>query len=858
MSLKGLKGLVPRAWCLVRGLVPRAWGVLVLRAWGVLVPRAWGVAGALIAAGALVAATWIRLGPLPDGFLELSSADSTSVVDRNGVPLYEARGGGGLRGETLTADKLPKVLVDATLAAEDHRFFHHPGIDPIALARAARHNLAEGRIVEGGSTLSQQVVKLLRARAVERAGRSPERRGFRAKLQEMLLAQRLEHRLSKEEILALYLNVAPYGNQIAGAERASRAYFGVTASMLTPAQAAFLAALPQQPSRFNPWQHPDRAAKRARRVLERMRALALLDESRTAEALAERLTLRRDTAAFAAPHFVERVLDGAWYDSVAQPFRAAGRIVTTLDAALQAEVTGIIRSHRRDLERHGAHNVAVVVLDNVRGEWLAWEGSGDYFDAAHGGAIDGAIAPRQPGSALKPFTYALAFDAGYGPSSVLPDVPSHFPTAEPGVVYRPRNYDGRFRGPMRARLALAGSENVPAVALLSELGPPALVRFLRRAGLSTFDKTVAHYGLGVTLGNAEVRLDELVAAYASFARGGQFVAPVGVRGANVRKETRLASERAAFWITDVLSDADAREFVFGRGGSLEFPFPVAAKTGTSQGYRDNWAIGYTREVTVGVWVGNFDRAPLRNSSGVTGAGPIFHAVMLAAVGRYGSVGPGAWGVGLGGRGPAFAAEGGRFGEASRGPVDRSFGIAKDTICALSGMHANAWCPSRVSEWAAVEAERLPCSWHHQTDEGTLVVWPTRYRSWAADRGLLAIGPRASDLVPRAVLGPRSSEGPRASEVVRASRRSETSALQIVSPPDGATYLIDPTLRSEFQTLPLRASAPGGGSIEWRINGKPAGEVAADGTLMWPLRPGRHVVSARDERGRTAEATIVVR
>ena len=326
-------------------------------------------------------------------------------------------------------------------------------------------------------------------------------------------------------------------------------------------------------------------------------------------------------------------------DIRAQPFRAAGserRIVTTLDAALQADVAGIIRSQRRDLDRHGAHNVAVVVLDNRRGEWLAWEGSGDYFDAAHGGAIDGAVAPRQPGSALKPFTYAVAFDTGYGPSSVLPDVPSHFPTAEAGVVYSPRNYDGRFRGPMRARLALAGSENVPAVALLSELGPPALVRFLRRAGLTTFDKTVAHYGLGVTLGNAEVRLDELVAAYASFARGGVFVAPVGVRGAGARTETRLVSERAAFWITDVLSDADAREFVFGRGGSLEFPFPVAAKTGTSQGYRDNWAIGYTRDVTVGVWVGNFDRAPLRNSSGVTGAGPIFHAVMLAAARRYGS------------------------------------------------------------------------------------------------------------------------------------------------------------------------------------------------------------------------------
>jgi penicillin-binding protein 1C len=839
--------LGPRASGLGRFLVPRA--SAVRRALAVVRPfRVVSVAGL---ATILALAAWIRFGPLPGDLLDLSTVDSTVVADRNGVPLYEARGAGGLRGETLAADALPQVLADATLAAEDHRFLLHPGIDPIALARAMKTNVAEGRVVQGGSTLTQQAVKLLRARAAERSGHQAPGRTVRTKLYEALLALRLEHRLSKREILTLYLNIAPYGNQIAGAERASRAYFGVPASMLTPAQAAYLAALPQQPSRFNPWQHPDRAARRGRRVLERMRALGLIEEPRAAEAFAERLNLRREAPAFAAPHFVERVLSGVWRDPSGSSWHEASassgrRIVTTLDAALQADVAGIIRSQRRDLDRHGAHNVAVVVLDNRRSEWLAWEGSGDYFDAAHGGAIDGAVAPRQPGSALKPFTYAVAFDTGYGPSSVLPDVPSHFPTAEAGVVYSPRNYDGRFRGPMRARLALAGSENVPAVALLSELGPPTLVRFLRRAGLTTFDKTVAHYGLGVTLGNAEVRLDELVAAYASFARGGVFVAPVGVRSSGVRAETRLVSERAAFWITDVLSDADAREFVFGRGGSLEFPFPVAAKTGTSQGYRDNWAIGYTRDVTVGVWVGNFDRAPLRNSSGVTGAGPIFHAVMLAAARRYGASesGPGAWGLG-----PAFAAKvPTRFGEAG----SAAEGAVKETICALSGMHANAWCPSRVTEWVAAEQDRLPCSWHHQTDEGLLVVWPPQYRAWAADRGLPVT--TASVAQPfRAAEGGSPAPAP-AVPVAQAFRP----ALEIVSPPDGATYLIDPTLRPEFQTLPLRASTDGGGSIEWRINGKTAGRSAADEPLMWSLRPGRHVVSAHDGRGRIAEAAILVK
>jgi penicillin-binding protein 1C len=759
----------------------------------------------------LILAAWIRLGSLPGGLLDLSSADSTVVLDRSGNPLYEALGASGLRGEMLTADALPPALVRATLAAEDHRFYRHPGVDPVALGRAVRRNLAEGRIVEGGSTITQQVVKLLLARRAQLSGTPAASRGVGGKLYEMVLALRLEHRLSKEQILALYFNVAPYGNRIAGAQRASRAYFGVGASMLTRAQAAFLAALPQQPSRFNPWQHPDRAFRRGRRVIERMRTLELIDARTADEALAERLALRTETSPFAAPHFVERVLGGEW--TRLKRRATAPRIHTTLDAALQSDVAGIIRSQRRSLDRHGAHAVAVAVLDNRRGEWLAWEGSGDYFDAEHGGTIDGVVSPRQPGSALKPFTYALAFDAGYEPSTVLADVPSHFPTAEDGVVYSPRNYDGRYRGPMRARAALAGSENVPAVALLSELGPPSLVRFLRRAGFTTFDKTVSHYGLGITLGNAEVRLDELVAAYAALARGGLFVAPTGVAGTSRGEDTRrLVSERAAFWTTDILSDDGAREYAFGRGSHLQFPFPVAAKTGTSQGYRDNWAVGYTREVTVGVWVGNFDRTPLRNSSGVTGAGPIFHQVMLAAARRYGPADP-----------------------LSTRPESSPAHTVRDIVCTLSGMRANEWCPSRTSEWVAVERDRLPCSWHHMTDEGPLVVWPTQYRAWAAER--------------KKVSGTFFSPHP---------EKKVPDTFSIVSPPDGATYLIDPTLRREFQTLPLQAVSARGGPIEWHVDGTLAGRSAAHDPVRWPLTPGRHVISARDGRGRTAEARIVVK
>jgi penicillin-binding protein 1C len=774
-----------------------------------------------VASAAVVLLAWLRMGPLPEGLLDESAGSSTLVVDRRGEPLYEALSADATRSMRLTSDTLPPMLVAATVAVEDRRFWRHPGIDPVAILRAARVNLAEGRVVEGGSTLSQQVAKHLLNR------REPaRRRGVAEKLREAVVALRLEHRLSKRELLALYLNLAPYGNRIAGAERASRAYFGVPAALVTPAQAAFLAGLPQRPSGFNPYRRKDAAVARQRVVLRRMRAEGLLTAEESSQALADELAFAPQGAHMRAPHFVEMVLAAAGT-------RRPERITTTLDAGLQTDVAGVIESQRDALGRHGARNVAVVVLDNARGEWLAWEGSGDYFDTEHGGTINGPVSPRQPGSALKPFTYALAFDEGFSPASVLADVPSSFPTAEPGVVYSPRNYDGQYRGPMLARFALAGSENVPAVVLASELGVPKLLRFLTRAGLSTLDRTAAHYGLGVTLGNAEVRLDELVAAYAAFAREGEWIEPSFLlRDAGVAPVTeRLVSPRSAFWITDILGDADAREFVFGRGGSLELPFPVAVKTGTSQAFHDNWAIGYSRRVTVGVWVGNFDRTPLRNSSGVTGAGPIFHAVMLAAERRLG----------------------GSTTELSSEPIATAPATAVEReICALSGQTANAWCPVRRHESVAAESPDVPCSWHHLGDEGLRTFWPAAYRTWARERGIDA--PSRADV--RTALVRARGEGGRADVLSRAAEPS--TPLAIVSPPDGATYLIDPTLRREFQTLPLRATSASGGPIEWRVSGHLVGSAPADGGLEWPIAPGTHRIEARDARGRTSEAVVVVR
>jgi penicillin-binding protein 1C len=299
-------------------------------------------------------------------------------------------------------------------------------------------------------------------------------------------------------------------------------------------------------------------------------------------------------------------------------------------------------------------------------------------------------------------------------------------------------------------------------------------------------------------------------------------APVYVAGGPREPGRRLVDARTAFWITDILSDANAREYIFGRGGSLEFPFPVAVKTGTSQAYHDNWTIGYSRHVTVGVWVGNFDRTPLRDSTGVTGAAPIFHAVMLAAERR--------------------AAENSNELGLSTGSAPAPAGVVRREICALSGMAANAWCPTRQHEWIGSEAAHLPCSWHHLSDEGLLTVWPPEYREWA-----------------------RTQEGRHDPQVERArSMRAGTlgteqrGVFRISSPPDGATYLIDPTLRRDFQALPLRVVTGRAGQIQWSVDGRDLGPVSSERAMTWPLRPGRHVFEARDHSGQSARAIVTVR
>ncbi len=583
---------------------------------------------------------------------QASPKASTEITDRYGRPLRLYTGAAAYC-EPLALDEISPWLVLATVAAEDKRFFSHPGVDFLSVARAFWQNSSSGRTVSGASTITQQL-----ARAME-----PRRRNVWGKLSEMFAALRLEASSTKEDILRDYFNSVPYGPRITGAGAAARAYFGVPARDLSPAQAALLAGLPKSPVNYDPWRHPAAAAARQRLVLRRMLDLGLMNEEGYRQALAEKLSFREKEVHFDAPQFSDYVLKRA---------AAGGRVATTLDLRVQEYAEAALRNHLAAIgPAHNINNGALLVLDNATGGVLAWVGSDDFFDAGNAGQVDGVTALRQPGSALKPFLYALALSRGASASDIIEDEPLY---AAGG--HAPLNYDKTYHGRVRLREALACSYNVPAVRTAQRTGVAAFLAKLRDFGFASLDRDAAYYGEGLALGNGEVTMLELANAYAALARGGVWL-PVRVLSGETGAPARRAIGRAeAYIITDILSDNTARSPAFGENSAFDLPFPMAAKTGTTKDYKDNWAVGYTPEWTVAVWVGNFDGRPMRRVSGITGAAPVLKETALELKRLYGST-----------------------------PFRRPPGIRTVRVCPASGLPPSPFCPSTMEE--IYPAGRLP-------------------------------------------------------------------------------------------------------------------------------------------------------
>jgi len=747
-----------------------------LRSWRRLSIWVAGMTGATLV---LAGVGWglLPLVPLPDGLEDpVAVRPEVDWVDRNGVTLRRvpASDADGFTAPLAEAD-IPESVLRTTLAAEDARFFRHPGVDVWATLRAAGQWIRNGRIVSGGSTVTQQLVK----------SGHPRPRTLRTKLIEAVQALRLEREWDKLRILRAYLARIDYGNRCVGLAAGARHYFGKSPAQLDWAEAAYLAGLPQAPTRLNPRLRPERAKRRQEWILRRCLALGWRAEEDVRRDVAEALRLRPAAGEFLAPHFVDHLqsIDPA----------ASGRMETTLDLRIQQAAEEAVRRHLKGLESRQVRDAAVVVLDTRDASVLAWVGSPDW-SRPDGGQVNGPLARRSPGSALKPFLYGLGFERGWTAASVVPDVPTEVVT--PTGLFRPENYDRHFRGPVSLREALAGSLNVPAVRLLDQLGGPEILQErLTRLGLATLDRPAPDYGLGLVLGNAEVRLVDLTAAYATLGRLGVH-RPWRVRPGALGLGIPVAPSGACWLVGDILRDPLARASQFGLATPLRMSAPVAVKTGTSSGFRDNWAFGFTPEYTVGVWVGNFDGSPMRDVSGVDGAGPILNDVVTVLDRLHGTTVP-----------------------------PEPPGLQRWRVEPLSGHRVPVGRPGR--EEVFLEGTAPPVELPGERDSRGRVVLGSDYARWwpTPDQRLQG----------RAVLG----DAP------------DPSGFRILHPEKGAVYWWDADLPPESQEVALRSNAP----CSWECGSL---QVASRNGETWVrLIPGRHRLVAVASSGDRSEVWLQV-
>lgn len=676
--------------------IRRPGGCLRLLRWGCLAAALALVLVALIGGVAAALAYSSLSAELEDGLARLKEYDqsqsfqTTKIYDRHGVLLYEIFDEG--KRTRIPLKDMPRDLINATIATEDGTFWSNPGVDPKGIAGAFIRGLQAGEIAGGGSTITQQFVRHIAFSYQERTDQS-----FRRKAKEALLAVVLTRMKSKDEILELYVNEIYYGNLAYGVEAAAQTYFGKSARDLTRAEATMLAGLPQAPGWLDPYNpNPDvQDALRTRHevVLHLMVKGGYLSQAEADAVLAEELHWIEPKASLVAPHFVvyaRQLLEerhGA--DLVA---RGGLRVTTTLDVRYQALAEQTARAQVGKLSaEHHLTSAALLALKPGTGEILAMLGSVDYYSSTIQGRVNVVTAERQPGSAIKPLTYAAAFELGLSPADVTWDVETRFPQYD-GSAYVPVNYDGKYHGPVRLRDALANSYNVPAVQVLEYVGVQNLIDFAHRTGIQGLQRGPQYYGLSLTLGGGEVTLLDLSTAYGVFANGGQLVPPVAILhvensagevlyhypGAPAQP---VLDPRIAYQITSMLSDNIARTPMFGADSVLKLDRPAAVKTGTTNDYHDNWTVGYTPGLVAGVWAGNADNTPMYRVSGVEGAAPIWHDFMT---GVYAD--------------PALRAELAVNGQAPPDDFAMPPGLRVESVCVLAGLQDPAFeCPAQRSE-----------------------------------------------------------------------------------------------------------------------------------------------------------------
>ncbi len=807
-----------------------------LRAWVALSRCCWWVLLVVGLVGALLG-LWLyeihRGLPNPAQALATRPAiPSIRIVDRQGRLLYEALPNDA-RYTPLPPDAIPACIKQATVAVEDASFYQNPGIDLRGLLRALWLDVRAHRVVAGGSTITQQLARNLLLPPQER-----HRRTLRRKLRETLLAWRLTRRLSKDQILTLYLNTTYYGGFAYGIEAAAQTFFGKPASQLTLPECALLAGLPQAPSAYDPLRHPNAARRRQKVVLDLMVKQGFITPAERDRALSVPLTFNSTPYPLHAPHFVWMVLQRI------HTLQAKGRLPadeplvvhTTLDLDIQALAESAVRRHLQALQRRdlNVNDAAVVVLDAHTGALRALVGSADYTDPAIRGAVNMAVIPRPTGSAFKPFIYAAALDPHqpepWTEATVLWDVPTVFRTRD-GKPYTPENYDRRYHGPVTMRQALASSLNIPAVKALAHVGLPTILDIAQQLGITSLENA-ERYDLSLALGGGEVSLLELSGAYDAFVEGifhpGWWLYEVQDQQNTLHYHPlppaprRVWDTRVAWLISDILSDDTARALGFPRHTSLEVGFPAAVKTGTSSAFHDNWTVGYTTDWVVGVWVGNADFQAMHGVDGLTGAAPIWHDIL----------------VGLHRQQPPP-------------PFPRPPGLVRREVCTLSGLLPTPACPQTHLAWfiAGTEPTRPDDIYQRitlQTPNGPQTI-------------------TALNLPPIAWDWARAHGWPLVQDIPSEANNEEAPPVILRTPPDGSVYRLNPDLSTTAQKIPVEA--------ETTLQHAQL-RLWADNTLLaecrdaptckawWALEAGKHhfwaeAILPNGKRHRSVEVTVSV-
>ena len=744
------------------------------------------------------------LYPLPKE--RLFRPASTMTYDRKGQLLRVFTASDDIWRLHCRLDELSPLLIKMVLAYEDQWFYWHPGINPVSIFRAALANYRAGRIVCGGSTITMQIARMM----------DPKERTVISKVKEAFRVLQLELAYSKDELLEIYFNLAPYGGNIEGVASASYLYFGKPPKRLSIGEIALLAALPNSPTRLRPDQYHDVALKHRAKVLDRLFEMGTISEAQLEEALSEPVPDKRQPIPFHTPHLA---------DYLKQRYPQKDRIYMNIDFEIQQTCNRLLQRHISDLKPKGISNGAIVVIENKTRAVLAMLGSSDFFDEKNSGQVNGAMSPRSPGSTLKPFVYALALDQGLiSPKSILEDVPIDY------SGYMPVNYDDTYHGVVTAEEALRLSLNVPAINLTAALREKSIYSLLKQTDFSTLTQPRELYGLPIILGACEVKLIELCNLYSCLANDGRYAPYRLLKNEPVTEGQEIFSKAAAFIITEILSEVTRPDMPACWEFSLNLP-KVSWKTGTSYGHKDAWSIGYNPEYTIGVWIGNFSGEGVPALVGADAAAPLLFDIFNALSGGK-----------------------------TIGWFEMPDELDVRQVCAISGMLASDICPVTCEEMHipgvspanictihrtfAIDDEtgcRLcpHCRQGRAYHEEIFELWPAKLATWMLRNGypikqIPPHYPKCTSLI--------AGKGP----IIR-------------SPSDNCEYVMRGGIDPQYQKISLDASVPNNiEKIFWFVDGSLISACSPREKAFYTPSPGKHKLVCMDELGRSTEMVLRIR